>query len=38
VEGVLEKLAVERQGLHKRGIWTSVAWMPVSAPFTLVPV
>lgn len=38
VGGVLEKLGKERQGLHKRKMWSSVAWMPVSAPFTLVPV
>lgn len=38
VGGVLERLASERQGLHKRKLWTSVAWMPVTIPFAAVPV
>jgi len=38
VLGVLERLAMERQGLHKRKLWQSVAWMPVTVPFALVPV
>jgi hypothetical protein len=38
VPGVLKALATERQALHRKKMWTSIAWMPVSAPFTLVPV
>ena len=38
VLGMLEKLAKERQGLHKSKLWQSVALMPVTAPFALVPV
>lgn len=38
VGGVLEKLAEERQGLHKRKLLTTVAWMPVTIPFAAVPV
>lgn len=34
----LRKLATERQGLHQRRLWTSIALMPVVAPFALVPV
>nr|POE94422.1 uncharacterized protein c23h3.12c [Quercus suber] len=38
VTALLQQLATERQGLHNRRLWTSIALMPVSAPFTLVPV
>lgn len=38
VKALLERLATERQGLHNRRLWTSIALMPVSAPFTIVPV
>lgn len=38
VGGVLQKLAEERQGLHKRKLLTTVAWMPVTIPFAAVPV
>ena len=34
----LRRISVERQGLHGRRIWQSVALMPVVAPFALVPV
>lgn len=34
----LKRIAVERQSLHGRRIWQSVALMPVVAPFALVPV
>ena len=38
VGGVLERLGKERQALHSKRLWGSVALMPVSAPFTVVPV
>lgn len=38
VQGVLERLAREREGLHGRKFWACVAWMPVTIPFQLVPV
>ena len=38
VPEVLKRLATERQALHGRKIWTSIAWMPVVAPFALVPM
>ena len=38
VPETLQRLATERQGLHRRRLWTSIALMPVSAPFALVPV
>ena len=38
VLGTLERLARERQGLHTSKLWQSVAWMPVTIPFALVPV
>jgi hypothetical protein len=38
VLGMLDKLAKERQGLHKAKLWQSVALMPVTIPFALVPV
>lgn len=38
VQGVLEKIAWERQSLHKRKLWQSFAWMPVTIPFIAVPV
>lgn len=38
VPEVLMKLATERQAFHKRSLWTSVAWMPITFPFTFVPV
>nr|POE85402.1 uncharacterized protein c23h3.12c [Quercus suber] len=38
VTALLRQLATERQGLHNRRLWTSIALMPVSAPFTLVPI
>jgi hypothetical protein len=38
VLGMLDKLARERQGLHKAKLWQSVALMPVTIPFALVPV
>jgi hypothetical protein len=38
VLGMLERLSKERQGLHKGKLWQSVALMPVTIPFALVPV
>jgi hypothetical protein len=38
VLGTLERLATERQALHKNKLWQSVALMPVTIPFALVPV
>jgi len=38
VGGVLERLGVERQALHRRKLISSLAWMPVTLPFAAVPV
>ena len=38
VLGMLDTLAKERQGLHKNKLWQSVALMPVTIPFAIVPV
>ncbi|KAK3670367.1 hypothetical protein LTR78_009720 [Recurvomyces mirabilis] len=38
VSELLKKLATERQAFHRRAFWTNVALMPISAPFTLVPI
>lgn len=38
VPEVLKALATERQGYHKRKMWTSLAWMPLTIPFTVVPM
>ncbi|KAK4553705.1 hypothetical protein LTR86_009203 [Recurvomyces mirabilis] len=38
VSELLQKLATERQAFHRRAFWTNVALMPISAPFTLVPI
>lgn len=35
---VLKALATERQALHRKRMWQCIAWMPVVAPFALVPV
>lgn len=38
VTGVLQKLAEERQSLHKNRLIYCLIGMPVSAPFMIVPV
>ncbi|KAK5113699.1 hypothetical protein LTR62_003326 [Meristemomyces frigidus] len=38
VSASLRRLATERQGLHRKRMWWSIALMPISAPFTLVPI
>ncbi|KAI5359041.1 hypothetical protein Slin14017_G099430 [Septoria linicola] len=38
VPEILKRLATERQSLHRKRIWQSIALMPVVAPFALVPV
>lgn len=38
VPETLKRIATERQGLHRKRIWQSIALMPVVAPFALVPV
>lgn len=38
VPQILKALATERQALHRKNMWTSIAWMPITLPFTLVPV
>ncbi|PIB00017.1 hypothetical protein CB0940_03656 [Cercospora beticola] len=38
VPEILKRLATERQVLHRKRIWQSIALMPVVAPFALVPV
>ena len=38
VGGVLERLAVERQGLHRRRLGWCLVGMPVTLPFAAVPV
>lgn len=34
----LEKLATERQALHRKRMWWSIVGLPISAPFGLVPM
>lgn len=38
IKSILQTLATERQSLHNKRLWTCIALMPVSAPFTLVPM
>ena len=38
VGGVLERLAVERQGLHKSRLGWCLVGMPITVPFAAVPV
>lgn len=38
VPGILEKLAKERQGMHRSKLMWSIVIMPFTAPFMLVPV
>lgn len=38
VPEVLKALATERQSFHKRKIWTSLACIPLTLPFTVVPM
>ncbi|MCJ1390168.1 hypothetical protein MMC18_003026 [Xylographa bjoerkii] len=34
----LQKLATERQSLHRRRMWGSIVGMPITAPFGLIPI
>ncbi|KAF2089678.1 hypothetical protein K490DRAFT_16475, partial [Saccharata proteae CBS 121410] len=38
VAGILERLATERQGLHRKRFWWSVVGMPITIPFALIPI
>jgi len=38
VHGVLERLAVERQALHRKRMWGSAIGAPLTLPFALIPV
>ncbi|KAK5700753.1 hypothetical protein LTR97_005270 [Elasticomyces elasticus] len=38
VTELLKKLATERQAFHRRSMWTSIVWLPITIPFALVPV
>ncbi|EMC96481.1 hypothetical protein BAUCODRAFT_148084 [Baudoinia panamericana UAMH 10762] len=38
VSDVLRKLATERQSYHNRSMWVCLGWMPITIPFTFVPV
>lgn len=38
VSSLLQKLATERQALHRRRMYNCILWMPITIPFTLVPV
>lgn len=38
VPSVLLKLATERQALHRKRMWWSIALIPITTPFTLVPM
>lgn len=38
VPRILRALATERQALHRKRMWTSIAWMPITIPFTVVPM
>lgn len=35
---VLQKLATERQALHRKWMWGSIIGMPVTLPFGLIPM
>lgn len=35
---VLRGIATDRQALHRKKMWQSLAWMPVTFPFTFVPM
>lgn len=35
---VLYRLATKRQALHRRQMWLSIAGMPITGPFALIPV
>jgi Mitochondrial K+-H+ exchange-related len=38
VEGTLWRLATERQGLHRRSMWWSIAGLPITLPVGLIPM
>lgn len=38
VPEILRRLATERQGLHRKRMWQCIAWMPITIPFTVVPM
>ena len=38
VPETLRVLATERQALHRKRMWNSLLWMPVTIPFAAIPV
>lgn len=38
VDGILRRLANERQALHRKRLWQSVLLMPTTIPFMIIPV
>ena len=38
VQGILHKIATERQALHRKWMWWSIVGIPFSAPVALIPV
>ncbi|TKA73704.1 hypothetical protein B0A55_05474 [Friedmanniomyces simplex] len=38
VTDLLKRLATERQAFHRRSMWTSIVWLPITIPFALVPI
>ena len=38
VPEILQRLATERQSFHKKKMWTSLAWIPATLPFAVVPM
>ena len=38
VLNLLQKLATERQALHRKWMWGSLIGMPITAPFALIPM
>ncbi|KAI6901981.1 hypothetical protein D0869_02011 [Hortaea werneckii] len=38
VPEILQRLATERQSFHKKKMWTSLAWIPATLPFAVVPI
>ncbi|KXS96712.1 hypothetical protein AC578_148 [Pseudocercospora eumusae] len=38
VLALLQRLATERQALHRKRMWQCILWAPVTIPFALVPV
>ena len=38
VPEILKALATDRQGLHRKRMWNSLLWMPITIPFAAIPM